>query len=117
MTPRLTHAQCLARPRPVQSITESTSCRAHLYRRLPHILPGSQPGSVDRHASSADQPEERVHQINPYGVLHAGDAAIALRVRVDVHLAKQAEERDPKYEEQRIPDEEEWHSRDEWNHV
>ena len=42
------------------------------------------------------EPEQRIHQIDPHGVLHAVDAALlGSRVCGDVDVTEEAEERDP----------------------
>lgn len=72
---------------------------------------------VNSHSHRADQPKQRIHEINPHRVLHAQDTAVALGVRVDVELAKCTEEHDPEDEEKGVPDEEEGDAGDEGDHV
>lgn len=57
-----------------------------------------------QHAHRRDQPKQRIHQVNPNRILHPLYARIALRPLLDIHIAKQAEERDPQDEEDRVAD-------------
>ena len=70
-----------------------------------------------RHANSANEPKQRVYQIHPDCVLHPLDAIVSLGILLDVHVAKEAEERDPEDEEYCVPNEEEGDARDEGDHV
>lgn len=51
----------------------------------------------------ANQPEQRVRQVDPDRVLHALDIRVAMGPLVDVQAAKQAEEGDPEYEDDETP--------------
>lgn len=61
----------------------------------------------NRHPNRTNQPQKRIHQINPNRILHPLDPPIPLRVLLDIHIAKQAEQRDPEDEEDRVPYEDE----------
>ena len=78
--------------------------------RGPSRVPGAPAAHLldeeHKHANSAAQPEQRIEQVYPDRVLHALDAAIALRVRMDVELPKDAKDGDPENEKNCIPDEE-----------
>jgi hypothetical protein len=50
-------------------------------------------------------------------MFHPQNAAIALRVRFDIHVAKQAEECDPQDKQDRVPDEDEGDARCEGDEV
>lgn len=54
-------------------------------------------------SNSADQPEQRIGQVDPDSVLHAYDIAVVFGVLMDVHAAKQAEEGNPKYKKYKAP--------------
>lgn len=79
------------------------------------IIPMSNPEK--QHAHRRDQPKQRIHQIHPNRVLHPLHARIALRPLLDVHIAKQAEERDPQDEEDRVADPGERDAGCEWDEV
>lgn len=66
------------------------------------IIPMSNPEY--QHAHRRDQPKQRIHQIHPNRILHALNPRIALRPLLDIHIAKQAEERDPQDEQDRVAD-------------
>lgn len=51
----------------------------------------------------ADEPKQHIGEVDPDGVLHALNVAVALGVLFDVHVAKQAEERDPEHEDDEAP--------------
>jgi len=71
---------------------------------------------INQHATRGDQPKQRIHQINPNGILHSLDPIIVCP-RTDIHLAEDAKERDPQDEEYEVPDEEEGDPRDEGDEV
>jgi len=71
---------------------------------------------VNQHATRGDQPQQRIHQIDPNRVLHALNAII-IRSCVNVHLSKDTEEGDPQDEEDQVPNEEEGNARDEGDEV
>jgi hypothetical protein len=50
-------------------------------------------------------------------VLHSFDAPVALSVFLDIHTAKQPEQRDPQDEQDRVPDEEQRDACDEGDEV
>lgn len=52
---------------------------------------------------AANQPEQRVRQVDPDGVLHSLDVRVAMGPLVDVKAAKEAEEDDPKHEDDETP--------------
>lgn len=54
-------------------------------------------------ADKGEEPQDGVGEVDPDGVLHALDAAVALGVLIDVHLAEDAEQRDPQDEEHQVP--------------
>lgn len=56
----------------------------------------------NQHANGTNQPQQRIRKIHPHRVLHAQDPRVALRIRLDVHVAKQAKQRDPQDEERRV---------------
>lgn len=58
---------------------------------------------VGGHANGADEPEDQVGQVDPDGVLHGLDVAVALGVLVDIHLAKDAEDGAPQNEHDEAP--------------
>lgn len=58
---------------------------------------------VGGHANGADEPEDQVGQVDPDGVLHGLDVAVALGVLVDVHLAKDAKDGAPQDEHDEAP--------------
>jgi hypothetical protein len=62
------------------------------------------PNPKNQHANRTNQPKQRIHKINPHRILHPLHARIALCPLLDIHIAKQAEERDPEDEEDRIGD-------------
>lgn len=66
---------------------------------------------------SQEQPQQRDDQVNPYCVLHALHAAVALWVFVDVHLAKNTEQRNGQDEQHQVPYPDEREADDEGHEV
>lgn len=58
---------------------------------------------VRRSSARTDEPEQRVREVDPDGVLHAYYVAVAFGVLVDVHATEQAEEGDPEHEDDEAP--------------
>lgn len=65
----------------------------------------------------ADEPQQHVGEVDPDGVLHALDIAVALGVLLDVHVAEQAEERNPKNEDDEAPGRDGGEAQDKGNRV
>ena len=57
------------------------------------------PDPENEHPNRTNQPKQRIHKIHPHRVLHADDARVALRVRLDIQVAEQSKDRDPEDEE------------------
>ena len=65
----------------------------------------SMPHPENSHANRANQPQQRIHKINPNSMFHPQDPRIALRIRFNIHVSEQAEQCDPQDEQDRVPDE------------
>lgn len=78
-------------------------------------IPVSNP--INGHAHRTNQPKQRIRQINPHSILHSLNTSIPFRLGVDVHAAKETEERDPENEENGVPDEGHGNARSEGDHV
>lgn len=72
---------------------------------------------VGGHANGADEPEDQVGQVDPDGVLHGLDVAVALGVLVDVHLAKDAKDGAPQDEHDEAPGRDRGEAHDERDQV
>ena len=46
---------------------------------------------IPRHPNRTKQPKERIHQINPNGILHSLYPLVPLCILLDIHAAKQTE--------------------------
>lgn len=68
-------------------------------------------------ADKGEEPQDGVGEVDPDGVLHALDAAVALGILIDVHLAEDAEQRDPQDEEHQVPRPHEPEAQDEGHQV
>jgi hypothetical protein len=79
------------------------------------LLPVPKP--VDAHRNSGDEPEEGVREKDPDGILHTFDAFVPLSVFLDVHLAENAEGRDPEDEHDGVPNPDVSDAQDEGNQV
>lgn len=86
----------------------------------PSRVPGAAAHLLDevyQHANGAAEPEQRIDQIDPDCVLHALNATIALRIGMDIHVAKDPEHGDPEDEQNGVPDEEQRDADDDRDHV
>jgi hypothetical protein len=66
----------------------------------PPTSPMSEP--EHQHPNCTNQPKNRIHQIYPDRMLHPNYPGIPLRVGLDIHIPKQAKERDPQDEEHEV---------------
>lgn len=71
----------------------------------------------ERHPNRTHQPQQRIHKINPNRILHPLNPRIPLRILLDIHIPKEAEQRDPEDEEDRVPHESEGDARCEGDEV
>jgi hypothetical protein len=71
---------------------------------------------INHHTTSAYQPEQGIHQINPDRILHPLNPNI-ISPCVDVHFAEDAKECDPEDKQDQVPSEEEGDSRGERDEV
>jgi hypothetical protein len=58
----------------------------------------------NQHPHRRNQPKQRIHQIHPNRILHPLYTRITFRPLLDIHITKQAEQRDPQDEEDRVAD-------------
>lgn len=74
---------------------------------------------VGERGNGRSQPEQSAGEVDPDGMLHALDVAVAVGILVNVQLAKNAEESDPQNEENCIPGRNNQGAdvNDEWNEV
>jgi hypothetical protein len=75
------------------------------------------PEPKHQHPQRTNQPQESINQIHPNRMLHPRNPAIPLRVRLDIHIAKQSKERDPEDEQDRVERPGEWDARGEGDEV
>src|SRR5687767_1859712 len=106
------------------SLCNTSSARRLDVRASSEASPGiSVLPPVQERSNRGQQPEQRVGQVDPDGVLHARDVTIALRTLVNIHLLSQnvslqhfmqdaqgdthtsedAKDSDPQYEEDEVP--------------
>lgn len=72
---------------------------------------------VPQRGEEGEEPEQRAREVYPDGVLHTAHAGVALGILADVHLAEDAEERDPQDEEHEVPGPDEPEAQDEGHQV
>lgn len=60
------------------------------------------PEPEHQHPQRTDQPQKSINQIHPNRMFHPNNSAIPLRVRLNIHIAKQSKERDPEDEQDGI---------------
>lgn len=68
-------------------------------------------------ADKGEEPQDGIDEVDPDGVLHALHAAVALGVLIDVHLSKNAKQRNPQDEEDQVPRPHEPEAQDKRNQV
>ncbi len=105
---------------PYPSASSLSSLPTYASPRPLHRSPSSPPAPVlpmpdpkNRHANRTNQPKQRINKINPHRMLHPDNPRVALRIRMNIHVSEQPEERDPEDEEERVGDEHEGDAREE----